>query len=236
MVVAVKKLIACMSILAAAHLAAQHRIIFFLRSYPVLSARVDESRLLTEPTANAIKKILQAPLPSHPVGGIFATYAGFVEPSSPYDGGIIFPLKHVKPSFHFIISKQIEPIIMLGRTVHHWEELPKIEAKSYLIEQHQDPDTKLYYWQVTKEALPDDKIPLNSIVLFANPHDVHIPEGITLATNDPQLELPDVYINDDYDPIRAALRLLKVNHFFRLIKPTYKSGNPTTWEAQVIEQ
>lgn len=231
-----KRILAFLSIFFFAQLGAEQRILFFLRSYPLLAEHVDESRLLTEAPGRAIRQVLQTALPSHPVGGVFATYAGFVEASSPYDGGIIFPRKHVKPLFHLIITKQIEPIIMLGRTVHHWELLPSVPASVYRIEQQQDPDTKLYYWHVAKEQLPDNKIPLNGIVLFANPHDVHVSEGISLTTNDPQLELPDVYINEDYDPIRAALRLLQINHFFRLIRPMYKAGNPTTWDAQIIEQ
>lgn len=230
-----KRIFLLLSILVT-QLEAQQRILFFLRSYPLLPEHVDTSRLLRESPARAIKQVLKTSLPSHPVGGIFATYAGFVEASSPYDGGIIFPRKHVKPSFYFIVTKQIEPIIMLGLTVHHWELLPGASASVYRIEQHQDPDTKLFYWQVIKEQLPDNRIPINGIVLFANPHDVHLPEGITLTTNDPQLELPDVYINEDYDPIRAAMRVLQVNHFFRLIQPTYKAGSPTSLDAQIIEQ
>ncbi len=231
-----KRIVACLTFFLCAQLVAQHRIIFFLRSYPILAEHIDESRLLTESPSKAIQQILQTNLPSHPVGGVFATYAGFVEASSPYDGGVVFPRKHAKPLFHFVVTKQIEPILMLGRTVHHWEELPKIEAKVYRIEQLQDSETKLYYWQVTQEELPDNKIPLNAIVLFANPHDVHIPQGISLTSDSPQLQLPDIYINEDYEPVKAALRVLQVNHFFRLITPIYKSGNPTTWEAQVIEQ
>ncbi len=232
-----KRILFCMTFISfVSQLSAQNRIIFFLRSYPLLAEHVDEHQLMKESSTHAIRQILRTPLHSHPVGGVFATYAGFVEASSPYDGGIIFPRKHVKPSFYYIITKQIEPIIMLGRTVHHWDLLPQAAAKVYHIERQQDNETKLFYWQVTQASLTDNIIPTNAIVLFANPHDVHVPEGITLTTNDPQLELPDIYINEDYDPIRAAFRLLQVNHFFRLIRPTYKSGSPTTWDAQIIEQ
>ena len=89
----------------------------------------------------------------------------------------------------------------------------------------QDPKTKLYYWQVAKAPVSTKRIiPLHSIVLFAKPKNVYIPQGITLTTNNPQLILPTVYTKPQLDDVKNALLVMNMKLFFQPLHPMFKKG------------
>jgi len=222
---------------------AEHRVIVYFRSYPGIGQATPVTKVLTmRDTHKAANQILQANLRSVPIGGIFATYAGFLTASGPSDGKIIFLRKHKKELFDIIISPQINPVILHSRTVHHWQ-LNKPQpgkpatARAYQIERIKDEETGLYYWSTAIVPLPDNGIvPLLSLVIFAKPDEVYIPQGFTFTTDNPQLILPDVYITKKIDVAEASVGVLNIMHFFRLVRPQAKKGSETSWIWQLIDE
>ena len=216
---------------------AEQRVLLFFRSYPGIGTAVPVSKVLRMSNyKKASDQVVQANLRSFPVPGVWATYAGYLNASDPFGGQIIFPRKQKNPVFDIIVTQKVEPIVMSGRTVHHWQLFPNTPAKAYKIERIQDEDTGLFYWQTSKEDVPADHIvPLRSLVIFAHPKDVYIPVGATLTTDNNQLVLPDVYITTKADPAKQTIGVMMIKHFFRLVRPVSKSGTPTTWIWQLID-
>ena len=170
-----------------------------------------------------LRNILTVTLPSKIVSGIFGTYAGYVAMASVFGGQMSFPRKQHSETFIIIITPLIEPIIMLGKTVHHFELIEGVPAAAYKIERKHDTETGLYYWQTSTEQVPANKIiPLNSIVLFARPIDINIPEGITLTSASAQLLLPDIFVRQSFNIVGNVLNLLKIKQFFEQTMSAYK--------------
>lgn len=166
---------------------------------------------------NSLRGMIQPCIAS----GIFSTYAGFLNVSD-CNGQIQFPRKQEHPVLHMLLTDQITPIIMSGMTIHHWELGVKTPAHLYRLEQQQDPETHLYYWQATDAPLPDDAvIPLDTIIVFANPHDIYLPLGITLTDNTPNFVLPPLYLKKDVDINTLDLYVLNVKHFFAALDFLY---------------
>jgi hypothetical protein len=150
--------------------------------------------------------------------GIFATYAGFLNVSD-CDGQVQFPRKQEQPLLHLLITDHITPIMINGMTVDHWELVPQKAANFYTIELKQDPETHLYFWQATHATLPANSIiPLDTIIIFANAHDIYLPTGITLADNTPNFVLPSLYIKEHVNITSLDLYVLNVKHFFSALR------------------
>lgn len=149
------------------------------------------------------------------ITGIFVTYAGFLEASNS-DGYIIFPRKHIEAKVHLLITSQITPIVMFEQTIDHWEVVPNVPRKMYTFTQNNDPETNLTYWQVEDANVPENNIiPLETLIIITEPEYIHVPVGITLTNEGPNLILPTIYVHKEIPIIENSLYILKLAHLFR---------------------
>lgn len=149
--------------------------------------------------------------------GILATYGGYLAISN-YDGTITFPRKHAEPEVKIIITPTIKPIFMLNNIIHHWELLPGQESAVYNVNLLKDPTTELYYWNVASGKLPNNRIPLDSIVIFAKPKNIIVPEGVTLTPKGGSLLLPPMYATKELNRQVAAATVEDFRIFLEPIK------------------
>ncbi len=155
------------------------------------------------------------------VTGIFATYAGFLEASNSY-GYIVFERKHNQPVVYLLVTKHITPIVMFEQTIQHWKLIPEISAQFYKIERITDADTELTYWQVEQADIPKDNvIPLETIIIIAQPKHIYVPTGITLTDTGPNLLLPNVYTRKGIKIINNSLYILNLAHLFGQVHVTH---------------
>ncbi len=165
--------------------------------------------------------------------GIFASYAGFIE-ASDVKGQLTFPRKHARPFLYVIITSQVTPIMMLQNTIHHWEIPSGVPYAVYTYERKKDEETKKYFWDIQRiEELKDNIIPLESLIIFAQPHYIYIPTGITLTTNNPNLILPDIYVKKGFNLIKNSLYVLNLNQYLGQVNRQYQK-KPTSYQAQTI--
>lgn len=156
------------------------------------------------------------------VAGIFSTYAGYVAASDP-DGMTTFPLYHDKPIVYFLITRKITPVLAGGNSIAHWQLVDSVAASLYKVERTKDEDLNEFFWQVSKEKLPEDKkISRKAIVIFANPEKIIVPLGITPTQETPNLLLPNIFVKKSLTKIHDALFVLTMKHFFAPISKQYK--------------
>lgn len=154
--------------------------------------------------------------------GIFGTYAGFLEASNPH-GYIVFPRKHTNPSLKLLLTNRITPIIMFEQTIQHWQLIPNEDAQLYTIEKTTDPDTQLTYWNVTKAELPEDNvIPMETLIIVAQPQHIYVPTGITITDDGPNLILPPIYTRKDINAVDNSLYMLNMAHLFGQVHVTHE--------------
>jgi hypothetical protein len=162
-----------------------------------------------------------------PINGIYCTYAGFLSVSNGI-GQVAFPRKQEEPDFSIIITNRIQPMLMAGNTINHFEIMADTPAAVYSVERKEDEGTNLFYWDIKKRENPDKNIiPGKSIVIMAKPKNFFIPEGISLTTNSPNLVLPTVYAKKGLNIATNALQALKNRQFFDAIKAETKQEGKT---------
>lgn len=148
-----------------------------------------------------------------PTQGIFSIYAGFLN-NSDYNGQTLFPLKHKGNTLYILITKSLEPITMFGNTIHHWEVLPAAPARFFKCELTAN-NNKEQFWHIQEVPLPENNvIPLEAIVIIADPRYVTVPTGTSIATKGPNLILPDIYITKGIDIAKNTAYLLNMRHLF----------------------
>ena len=154
--------------------------------------------------------------------GIFATYAGYLGLSD-FEGQISFPRKTQQNSINLLVSNNISPVFMLGNTIAYWEIKDPSMAKMYKIEKKHDEELNIYYWNVQEKALPkNNRVPIHTIVIFANPESIFIPIGVTPTKPNSQFILPTIYAKNDYSHLKNSLFLLKIKPFFSSVKKLFK--------------
>ncbi len=213
------------------------KMIVSFRRYPALEERLNIEKLhatLQNPQ-KMIRKVLRTYLPSYSVADIFASYGGYLGISDD-TGSIIFPHRHQDAATNLLITLHAEPIIMLGKTVHHWEIPATSKTAMYRMTRSQDNETGLYVWTVAETDLPADRrIPLDTVIIFAKPKDVYMPIGVSITNKNPQLVLPEVYVRTSINSPPYALQLLSVKHFFRTLRPLDQKGETETyWQTQQL--
>lgn len=205
------------------NLHAEHLISLFLKPYPNISSH-DVSKKVAQKIHRPGKIASQATKHtlSAPVGGIFATYGGYLVISDS-DGEITFPRKTTRPFLYLIITERLTPIVMSGNTLAYWERNEDAPAAVYAMEQKFDTESRAYYWEVTQEPIPaTTKVPLESIIIFADPKYVYVPLGITLTQQSPHLLLPDIYIKNGNNLTANALYVTNLAHYFGGVLPLFK--------------
>lgn len=214
-------------------LKAEQLITLFLKPYPEISEKPGSQKLapkLNRPgkiSSNRSKHILPAS-----VSGIFATYGGFLTVSD-LNGALSFPRKTIKPLMYLLITEQLTPIVRSANTISHWELQEGVPAALYLMEQKYDEEIKISYWDVSQVPLPENnRVPLESIALFADPKYVYVPLGVSLLKESPHLILPDIYIKKGINLTAMALYILNLTHYFGSILPLYKK-QPDRYELHL---
>ena len=166
------------------------------------------------------------------VAGIFATYGGYLTISD-LNGEIAFGRRHTKPFIYYIVTELFTPILIGGNTIHHWELVEGSPAKMYKMAFITNEQTGVTFWEITAEPLPTDKfIPLESLVIIANPKYVYVPLGIIPANASPHLIFPDVYIKPGMNLTEHALYMLNLSQYFGAIIPIYKK-EPLRYSRQL---
>lgn len=211
-----------------------HIITFFIEEIPIDSKDAIKFTQTINTPGKIASKITQSYLQTdHP--SIFATYGGYLTISD-FNGQITFPRMQQKEELTLIITENIKPVFMIGNTIHHWELLP-IPTQIYSVTRKQDPKTKLFYWDVEPEkSLPNNIIPLTSIVLFAKPKNIIVPIGITVTTDSPQLVLPPIYAKKNINILSPTLNILNIREFFGALPISIKKINNTYYSEQIGTQ
>lgn len=199
-------------------------ITMFLVPYPhdCSSIPFDVNRL-SHP-GKLVRHMLQNTCNAQTPVGILATYYGFISLSDA-DGEISFPLKHASPALTLVVTTAISPSIMHGNTISHWELDPTKPCEIYSFERIHDVEKNIMFWHVKPaEPLPDCKIPLDALIIIAEPEYVYIPTGISLAQQGTNIVLPDIYIKYGINKIKSDLYWLNIIHFFGPLKKIIKNG------------
>ncbi len=166
--------------------------------------------------------------------GIFATYSGYLGLSD-QNGQITFARKTQKNSINLLVVDRIRPIFMLKNTIAYWEISHGANAKMYKIERKRDEETKTDYCNVTEKNLPkNNRIPIHTIIIFANPESIYVPLGITITKQqDSHFILPKIYAKNNYEHLKNALFLLSIKPFFGSVKKITKEI-PLGYQMHVI--
>ena len=218
-----------------ARLPFSHIITFFVQELPFNAPDEDTNSKFAKTTSTPGKvahKIAHS-VASSAHKGIFVTYGGYLAVTN-FNGQVTFPRMQQKTDFTFIVTEKIEPVMMIGNTVHHWVLLKNVPASSYSVERKQSNQTQLYYWDVQKTENPENNIiPLNSIVVFAKSKNIIVPLGITLSNDSSQLILPPVYVVKNNNDLLPALETLNVRQFFAPVIKTNKKDSNTYYSSQM---
>lgn len=205
-----------LALLICQYSAGKHVIMMHFKQYPSLPSQKEADSInkkLTIPGKYEARRA-RNPFEQSVSTGVLATYFGYMDVSD-LNGNITFPREHEKPLLNLIITPRISPVMMFSKTVHHWELEAGQQVLAYVIERKEDPETKLLFWDV-QEAYPpkNNRLPLNTIIILAEPKYVYVPTGITLTNTNPQLILPDIYIKKGISRVTGPLDTLNVKHFF----------------------
>jgi len=222
----IKNKILLLILLSAAKINCYQIITLFMKPHPII---IDEKTAMEK--AKKLKKltkiskyVFRAFAKPFLTSGIFCTYGGN-SAITDLNGQVTFIRTHKKPSVEIIITKNIVPILSLENTVHHWELSRKKDTKIYIAERKVDAIARAYFWDIKEKPLPKDNIvPIEAIVIFANPKYVHVPTGITITTKNPQLVLPDIYVKPGINKVKSALLLFNVKNLVSTAKSLYKKA------------
>lgn len=201
-------------------------ITLIMEPYPFVSESPEAEKAMNKlKKPGHISKLGVKHLGTNPITkGIFSTYAGYLGMSN-HDGQTTFLRKHIKPVIYLLITNKITPMMMAGKTIHHWTIEEKTAAKMYKMEQLHDEAEELFYWLTEEVPLPENGIvPNESITILAKPQNVFVPEGITLAEDSPNLILPTIYIKKGIKTNTNALYILNLRQFFGPLHTAYKKG------------
>ncbi len=217
-----------------------HSIVITLQEYPILE-NIDELK-----TEHQITTVVQQPSKATafrdrenlhkghpkkkphknktvPVSGIPIIYYGYIT-YSPVTGIVILPRMHENPDFSILLSTKINPIFMIRNTIHHFELAKGAEHAFYGVIKKYDEATKTHLWSVEKRTLPEDgHLPLETIIIFTEPDNCYLPEGISLTNDNAQAVLPVMYIKSDKNHTANGLAALEISYLFKSIDPIKKS-------------
>ena len=192
-------------------------ITFFMKPFPTIPGLKDKNKTLQKikRPGKLAQYILRAMLNEYEPSGIFCTYDGYLT-ASDLNGQVIFPRRHKDPAINLLITNKMVPIFMLGNTIHHWEIEQGTPAQMYVVKRNLDRSVSAYFWDVQEVELPKDRrITLDTIVIMAKPKYFYVPTGISMATSNPQLRLPNIYVKKGIFKEPASLYMLTIKNFFQ---------------------
>lgn len=248
-----KKVISWLLCVLTTGLMADNRIVLYVRHAQPEILKAAEQKAKRISLAEQVRKLeTQAPQPYNggvpafslnrymtpSVVGITALYAGYRD-SSTSDGLISFPLCHTSPKVYIAITPQIRLVPVMGNTYSHREYVTEYidnqenPVQIYLFERKQDAK-KLFYWDVQSVPVPADKIvnPI-TIVILASPDNIYVKKEASLATDNVQLTLPDIYLLSPIDP-RINLQFMDIAYLFETITIEQKKVADTATQQMIM--
>ncbi len=154
--------------------------------------------------------------------GIFSTYGGYLQTSDAH-GQTIFPRLQHDPALYVIITNKLTPIVMFENTISHWELVPGTPTAIYYLERHYSEENHEFFWQVNPAELSEyPKVPMESVIIFAKPHNIVMHTDYQPTEADPHLMLPDLYILKEINVLSSALYILNIKHLFRPVTFAYQ--------------
>lgn len=221
-------------IIAPCYLFGQRTVTLNFVPYPLTKKDVNILLKTAKEKKQTTRKQLSSILKPASTHGIFSSYSGYLVVSDD-QGFTEFVRKHSNPTFHIIVTTDIHPIRTFGMTIHHWELNPNAQAAFYIITREIDPASGSCYWETdTIKNLDSPTIPLDAIIIFAQPESIFIPKGITPCSDAGEnLILPPMYIRKDnahhaLHPVINALRVTEYSLFMRPEKRIMKKENVVT--------
>lgn len=194
-------IIGCFFASGSLYAADSHIVTFFVEDYP---------------KSTVVKK-----KQSH-TAGIFFTYFGY-KTLSDSNGQVLFPLKTQKPEFFVLVSSHTKPIFMLYNTVHHWEIEEKSKYSLFSVKRKFDEKTKIHFWDTQQIEIDNSlEIPLNTIIVHADPHNIYIPTGISITNDNTQLVLPKIYVKSHVQLSERAIAFLENSELFASLDRSFK--------------
>lgn len=175
-------------------------------------------------TRGALRTILKPAL-----SGFLSLYGGYSDISNP-DGFISFPLRHTSQKVYVAVTPEVFPVQVKGNTISHLEyrETEENPVVIYKFEKKIDEE-KNPYWEIRKVTLPQDKkVNPITLVILSDPKNLIIPETDILASKNPQLVLPDIFVVGSEDKEEVILKSLRIKHYFEPIEIERKVTGETT--------
>lgn len=213
------------SFFAFQHINADRIVGFFFESYPGDEAQAEHLSNKLQKPGKVAKCMLNGYSCYSQVAGIFSSYAGYLASSDVY-GWTGFPKKQDKPLLYVVVTPAITPVYMFANTIHHWQIEQPNPVATYKVERKQDEQTQLFYWNVSQEENPKDNIiPLEALLIIANPKDIVLPLGITITKNEANLLLPKMYVKKSIKATKHAFYMLNLTHLFGPVKTLHQKKN-----------
>ncbi len=223
----------CVITTLAQPLIADHIITLFMQPYPHFPVETSGQELIQQKADKKSRKLrnhekiaqyaLNSALETNAPAGIFATYSGQLSISNT-DGMVVFARRQESQNLKLLITQEIDPIFQVEQTINHWELKSDFPAALYTINQNREQDTEIEFWDVKRVPLPQDrKISIDTIVIFAQPNKIYVPEGVfPLKHPGADLFLPDIFVKKSVDTLASSLYLLNIKRLFSQIQKTYQ--------------
>lgn len=211
----------------------------FIRKYPYFK-KENTSKFDTQKYSQKLKQpayLYQSITRPHSqresVSGVMCLYGGQVALSDS-NGQITFQRRQQISNIYLLVTSGIKPAYIIApSTVHNWMIDPTKPSKLYFIQFKQDADLGLYYFDVQPTQLPaDNNIPLNTIILIADPEYVFVPTGATTSEYSSNLLLPDIYLKRGFCFIYNQLYALAIKQYFDSTVANYQQENQTVSKIQ----
>lgn len=195
-------------------------ITLFIQKYPMFKNKKQKqvntekySKKLRQP--DYIYKTTIKPAFQTGISGVMCLYGGRITLSD-NNGQISFPRQQQTPNVYLLISQGIKPAYMIApTTIHNWLLDSSHPAKIYEMKLYHDDATELYYYLVSETTFPNhNSIPLNTIVLIADPNFVYVPLGATITDYSSNITLPPIYLKKGFCFVYNSLYSLAIKQYY----------------------
>jgi hypothetical protein len=192
---------------------------FFESTKPSEAEALEHVFVLGKMTRKVIKSMVRAPLQS----GIPVVYNGFWTVSD-NSGRVAFRRDQSEPIIHILITDKIRPLIYHGQTVDHLQITDETNVVLYKLSRVQDPITKLYVWKIEPiKVTPGMRVPEFTLIIFADPKTIIVPQHAVPTVNSPHLFLPTLGVTKR-SPIAYVMNILKTNVYLRRVSQEYREN------------
>lgn len=216
-------------------------ITMFLQKYPYFKTKTYSSKDLEKYSKKLrqpgyiYKKMTDFKF-SNGISGITCFYAGLASITD-HNGQITFPRQQQTPDINLLVTTTMLPgYIVAPTTINTWMIEKKPKAKMYSFKLQHDQKSMLLYYQTQEIPMPaDNKIPLTTIILIADPDYVYVPAGATIVNYSPNIILPTIYIKKGFCFIYNSLYSLAIKQYFDSTKSKIKQDETNVAVIQTSE-